>query len=448
MNNKKVVIIGSGYQGLIAASLMALNGISVHVVELANDADYAEIMPGFRTGPCTHIPVTLPYAVVDALALEAHGLDVSTLKSIMTSVYSNDADGFDVTENPFTNLPFLDSLAYLETALQELEFSRPPYKEKAWRDTWGTFELGRLLANTSPETQKIFSDSTAMSLHGLLEHLNLPQHEKAMLSALALMGSRTDPTAKGSACALIPAYTAFNHVQNAYTVTGSLHELVKVLKQAAMTYGAQFAEGQVLSAVHTRDGQIESVELDGGEKLTADHFVLDTDPVHFFSQYVDSAALPPAFKTRISPDQFLKETVHIKMAVSALPQFTALAHRDDAQDILLGQIFIAPDPSYITDARGDMKKDGGAQLPVISMIIPSVKHDSLAESEGHSISIMAQYFAADLPDDRDTDDAVLLACIQAVDAYAPGFSELVRYGQVIRGASLVETHSQFGQPQK
>lgn len=446
MSNHKVVIIGSGYQGLIAAGLLAKAGVSVQVVETQINNDYAEFLRGYRTGPCTHLPVTLPYAVVDALSLESHGLDVTTLKPQIFAPHSNDEGGFTVTDNPFVNLPFFDSLAYLETALQQLEYSRPPYKEKAWRDTWGTFELGRLLANSSAETQKIFADSAAMSLQGLLDRVDMPQLEKSIIESLAVLGSRTDPVVKGSACAIISAFAAFNATRESYTLTGSLHEVIKALKQSAMTFGVQFVEGQVLSSVTVKDGAIESVTLDGGETITANYFVTDCDPVNFFDSYIDASVVPPAFKTRLSKDQFLKETVHLKMAVTQLPRFRCLHARTDVEDMLSGQIIIAPDPSYIADARADMKKDGGSQLPVISMVIPSLKSRSLAPDGTHSLSIMAQYFSADLPDDKETNDAIILACIQAIDAYAPGFADTIKHCVMTRGMKFVESCSQFGQP--
>jgi len=446
LSNKSIIIINTGYQGLIAAGLMAKAGLSVKIVETDIHDEYGEFTQGYRTGPCAHLPINLPYGIVDELSLEAHGLDVSTLKPRIFCPYSTDQDGFMVMDSPFAHLPFLDSLAYLETALQQLEYSRPPYKEKAWRDTWGTFEMGRLLVNTSPETQQIFVDSSSMSLQGLLERIDLPQYEKAALEAFTLLGSRTDPTVKGSSCILIPAYAAFNTANNAYTISGSLHQLIKILKQAAASFGVQFVEGQVLSSVNVIDGAIESIKMDGGEVSSVDYVVTDCDPVSFFEKYIDPSVIPPAFQTRLARDQFMTETVHLKMAVSGLPRFSCLPDQSAASEILSGQILIAPDPDYIAAARADAKKDGGSQLPVISMIIPSLQEQSLAPEGDHSLSIMAQYFATDLPDDEDTKEAVALACIQTIDVYAPGFSDTVKHCEVTKGPQFVEGYSQFGQP--
>lgn len=442
---QKVIVIGAGFHGLITAGLLAKSGISVQVVE--TDADYyAEFHKGFKTGPCTHLPIILPYHVVDDLALESHGLDLSTLKPTIFCPYGTEKGAYFQTENPFEKLPFHDSLVYLESTLQQLEDARPPYKEKAWRDTWGTFELGRLLASSDDTTQKIFADSASMSLHGLLEKTDLSDGEKGLIGAMALMASRTDPMVKGSACALIPAYAPYNTAGRAYTITGGLHGVMKCLKQAAMSLGVNFVEGQKLTSTEIEGGKIKSLVLDGGENMTADYFVVDSDPVEFFNTYVDPQSFPPAFKSRIAKDQFVKETVHLKLAVSELPKFTCFQNGDDAGKLLSGQIIIAPNVNYLTKARTDMHQDGGSQLPVISMIIPSLDNPSLAFDNRHSISVMAQYFATDLPNDKETKDAIILACIQSIDEYAPGFAEKIVHCEVSHGTDLTKTHSQFGQP--
>lgn len=444
--SNEVVVIGAGYQGLITACLLARSGIAVQVVPIPRDGDYEEFAAGFKTGPCAHSPVTLPYEIAEDLALKSHGLDPAILKPAFFCPYGTDPGIYEVMDNPFHNLPFHSALAQLETTLQQLEYARPPYREKAWRDTWGTFELGRLLADSDEATQQIFADSAGLSLAGLLERIDISQHQKAAVEMLSLMGAKTDPQARGSAAALIPAYAPFNATRESHVLSGGMHNLLKALKQAAMSYGVTFTEGQNLTGLAINSNKIESVDLDGGEKLAADYFVVDCDPVLFFNAFADKDSLPPAFKTRIAPDQFIRETVHIKMALSGLPRFSCIGDDDDPQALLAGQILIAPDPFYIYRARTDMKQDGGAQLPVISMIIPSLTHSSLAPEGMYSASIMAQYFAADLPDDTETREAMILACIQAVEALAPGFGESIRHSEVMPPRRLAETHSQFGQP--
>jgi phytoene dehydrogenase-like protein len=388
----KTIIMGSSVQGLIAASLLGRAGMPVDVVEFPND-DYTEFHEGFKTGPVTHIPFALSYDVVDTLDLESHGLDVTQLKS----------------ENPFQKLPFYDGLKTLLAAFQSLDEMKPAYKEKAWRDAWGTFELGRVLSESDAKTQELFAQSTTLSLKDLMDATDLDDKDKAQIMALCLCGSKTDPSAKGSAASILPAMIPFE--AEAYIIQGSLHTLFKILKQAAMSNGVTFHEGQVIQSIEVTNNNIDTVTLNGGETLTADYYVLDHDPVVVFKDFMGEGSLPPAFRNRVMPTQNLRECARIQLALSSLP------------DGITAYKMIAPTTDYIYQARSDFKKDGGSQLALLS--IANVTQDNLDFApEGHyALDILAHYFDPKLSENDDTREVQVLAVIQALDYAFPGIAD-------------------------
>ena len=394
----KTLVLGSSIQGLIAGALLARVGGTVTLVDFEENP-YDDFAKGYKTGPVTHVPFALSYDVVDQLDLESHELDVASLKG----------------ENPFKQLPFYESLKTLLNAFQSLDNTKPAYNEKAWRDAWGTFELGRVLANCDAATQKLFAHSTTLSLVDLMVASGLGDAVQAQLIALCVCGSKTDPNAKGSAASILPAMAVYEGEH--YVIQGGLDILTKSLKQSAMSYGVSFHEGQVVQSVTCENGAVHSVTMDGGEILTADHYVVDHDPVIVFEKYMKAATLPPAFRNRVTAAQNLRESAQIQLALSEVPAELQNNHN------------VAPSVEYITNARSDLKKDGGSQLAMLSIVNVTDDNSDFCPEGQCAIDILAHYFDPALATDAGARDLQILAVIQALDQAYPGISDKIIHSQ-------------------
>src|SRR6476660_7486426 len=76
-----IIIIGGGHNGLVAAALLAKAGLKTLVLErtdrIGGCARTTELAPGFKVPTLTHAAAIDP-AIVRALALVAHGLEIVT----------------------------------------------------------------------------------------------------------------------------------------------------------------------------------------------------------------------------------------------------------------------------------------------------------------------------------------------------------------------------------
>ena len=229
------------------------------------------------------------------LALESHGLEIPK----------------EQLKNPFKKLPFYDGLKTLVDMFQSLEDTRPDYKEKAWRDAWGTFEIGRVLSEYDTDIQNLFAQSSTLSLIDLVNASELDDAEQAEIIAICTLGSKTDPSAQGSAAAILPAIAIFEQKNCSYFY-GSGYNLVTALKQASLSNNVTIITEQHVESIEAEGKIITNVTLNGGDMLNADHYVLDYDPVTLFKQYLNNYSILPAFKNRIIPKQNVKECIRAR----------------------------------------------------------------------------------------------------------------------------------------
>jgi hypothetical protein len=190
--------------------------------------------------------------------------------------------------------------------------------------------------------------------------------------------------------------------------------LKTALTASAKQSGAKIIEGQYIHHLKTEGMEIQSVMMNGGEELTGDKFMLDHDPVWFFRDYLKGIKLSPAFKNRIIPKQNTKECARAVVALSSMPDQSIV----DKLNTITG--------NDITTARNDLKKEGGAQMPVLSVV--AITHNGV-----DMIDILAHYFDPTLEDTTPVIDAIKRALGADIES-------------LITSITLQPTPSQCGNP--
>ena len=99
-------------------------------------------------------------------------------------------------------------------------------------------------------------------------------------------------------------------------------------------------------------------------------------PKLLYQHLVDAAALPADFVEAISRTKYGSGTFRINVALSELPDFSALPGATPQPHHASGITF-APSLAYMDRAWHDAVADGYSREPVVEMLIPSVVDDSL-----------------------------------------------------------------------
>jgi phytoene dehydrogenase-like protein len=341
-----------------------------------------------------------------------------------------------------TFMAFSDEVHTLAAILEQVADGLPPYTQDGWKDLWGVFETGRLLAEGGEAAQLMFARLINGSLETAVSEMFESPAVRAFLSVQATMTSMTVPTRKGSAASLIQYMLSLGghrpYRGDWQPLRGSLHHYLRALTQGAIDRDVAFFPGQVVTALTSVDDRITAINFNEGDPIEAGVIIADLNPLTLFDQLIGPNKTPSDLATRLNPLRQGGGFVRLKVSLTDLPKFTAI-NEGKAENFLAGEILVAPTPEYINTARLDAKSEGGSHRPVISMVIPSLTSNELAPSGKHVASIIAQYYEPGLPNDADNWGAIADSVYGALEAVAPGFTKLVDTAAVYMGDNMTRT---------
>jgi phytoene dehydrogenase-like protein len=162
----------------------------------------------------------------------------------------------------------------------------------------------------------------------------------------------------------------------------------------------------------------------------------NVNPKLLYTRLLPQDSLPAAFLQRIRRWRCASGTFRINVALSKLPQFTALPQPGDHHT---AGIILAPSLAYMDRAYHDARSFGWSREPIIEMLIPSTLDDGLAPAGAHVASLFCQHVAPELPDGSSWDqhrDEVADLMLETVDRYAPGFAASVVGRQILTPLDL------------
>jgi phytoene dehydrogenase-like protein len=207
--------------------------------------------------------------------------------------------------------------------------------------------------------------------------------------------------------------------------------------------GVEILTDAPVAKVLVENGKATGIALEDGRHIMAPIVASNLNPSLLFGKLVDQADQPADFRTAIAGYRNGSGSFRMNVALSELPDFTALPGTLEAEHHRSG-VVIAPSLDYMDRAYLDAKAYGWSRHPIIEILIPSTLDDSLAPPGQHVASLFCQQFAPELPNGTSWDDMRELAAatiINTIDGYAPNFKASV-LGKMI--LSPMDLERKFG----
>jgi phytoene dehydrogenase-like protein len=224
--------------------------------------------------------------------------------------------------------------------------------------------------------------------------------------------------------------------------------LAEALASAARACGAEIRTGAEVSAVTIDGERTTGVALTSGQEIGAPAVASGADARQTLLRLVDPEELGPTLVWRASNIRMPGCAAKVNLALSARPRFVGEGESGEER------IVIAPGIDYLERGADAAKYGRVSAEPYLEATIPSLVDPTLAPEGQHVMSVIAQWAphrlrAGSWDVEREgLGDLV----VKAMEAYAPGLSDLITARQVLtpvdleRDFGLTGGHVLHGEP--
>ncbi len=458
------IIIGAGHNGLVTAAYLARAGWKVLVLErrhvLGGACTTEETFPGFKVSTAAYVNSLFRKEIIQELRLADHGF---ALLERLPSSFTPFPDGRyllmggdrALTLREIAKFSARDAENYpkYEAMLERIaDIIEPTLLQRPANllrpgigDLWNLFKLGRSFQKLGVAASEALEVLTGPA-RPILDRWFESEQLKGTLATDAIIGAFAAPSMPGT------AYVLFHHVMGetngkrgvwAY-VKGGMGALSNAIASAARSRGAEIRTEAPVARILARDGAVQGVVLASGEEIRARVVASNADANVTFNKLLDPRLLPPDFAEAINRISYDSASLKINVALSAVPNFTALPGGPGPQH--RGTIHICPDQDTIERAYDDARYGAPSRRPVLECTLASVVDPSVAPPGQHLMSMFVQYAPYKLKEGNwdDLKEGFADRCFDILEEYAPGFKQTVLARQVLSPLDLERTFNLTG----
>src|SRR5437773_7269988 len=338
----KIIVIGAGQNGLVAAAYLAKAGLKPVVLErreiVGGGCITEEIHPGFRCSTLTSSTGPLLPRIIKDLQLERHGL--AAFKPSVR-VFAPNTNGHSVciyedakrTADSLTKVSakdtkaypdFLTSFARIGRALAPLLTMTPPSIDApSKRELWNLAGLGLKVRGLGRKDEYRLLRYGPMAVADLAAEWFETEPLRAVIAARGIFGAFAGPWSAGtSAPLLLQAAFSGSAIAPTIFVKGGMGALTQALAKAATAAGAEIRTNAEVKSIEVKEDRVAGVVLTNDESIPAWTVVSNGDPGVTFTKLLDYAAVTPSFRTRAQNYRAHGVVAMAHLALSSLPQFS------------------------------------------------------------------------------------------------------------------------------
>src|SRR5438105_480497 len=439
---RDVVIIGGGHNGLVTAFYLAEAGFKPLVLErreiVGGAAITEEFHPGFKCSTLSHSAGPLRPEIIRDMELAQHGLKLIT-PEIGAAALSPDGralvlyDDTRRTAQEISKFSQKDAVGYPEfqQSLQKigrvigeaLKLAPPNIDDTSKGDLWGILQTGRSLRKLGKKDLYRVLRWGPMAVADLVAEFFETELLRATVAAHGIFGTFLGPWSAGSSLVLLIRGAGDPHpAGSAWFAAGGMGAVTQAMAAAAKKAGAEIRTSAGVAEIRVKDGAANGVVLATGEEISARAVISNADPKRTLLKLVDPTHLAPDFVMKLQHYRMSGTVAKMNLALSALPNFTAL--KNGKSDALHGRIHIGPEIDYLERAFDDSKYGNFSQHPYLEVTIPSLTDPSLAPAGHHVMSIYVQYAPFKLKDSNweSRRGAFGDTVVKTLSEYAPGLA--------------------------
>lgn len=450
-----VAVVGAGHNGLVTAAYLARAGLTVVVLEAQDRVGGAcvseETWPGFQVSTAAYVVSLFRPEIVRDLDLARHGYRVLRRDP---SSFTPLPDGRSLLLGPdpalnrrevarfsardAERLPGYEAmLDRVARAIEPTLLETPPALSTRPRDLWRLARLGWRFLRLGPDAARAAELLTGAA-RPILDRWFESDALKATLATDAIIGTAASPSTPGT------AYVLFHHVMGEVDgargvwgyVQGGMGRLSEALAAAARVHGAEIRTGAPVARIRMGPGGADGVVLADGTEISARRVASSADATVTLLGLVGAERLAPEIVSTVRAIDYASGSMKINLALSALPEFTALPGAPGPQH--RGTIHVAPSLDYLEAAFDDARRGAPSAEPILEVTIPSAVDPSVAPAGRHLMQIFVQYAPYRLRSGSwdEVKERFADRCLAVLERYAPGVTRAVIARQVLSPVDL------------
>ncbi len=452
MDERHVVVLGGGHNGLICAAYLARAGARVTLLErrdiLGGACVTEELWPGYRISRAAYVLSLFRPRIVKELELDRFGLKLLPRNPSSLTLLPEERSlvlGADRAQNldEIARFSSRDAAIFpryeglLERVAKALEPTLdapppewPPLRFRDLEAWWLSARAALALRGDLPRAARLLLGPARDMLEEYFESDAL----RVTLATDAVIGAFASPSTPGT------GYVLFHHVMGSVSgsrgvwayVQGGMGGLADALAGAARAAGVELRTGAEVARIRTRQRSAAGVVLSNGDELEADAVVSSADLAKTFALLDEPSLLPDEFARSVGGIDYRSPVVKMNLALRELPRFRC---RDRDVVPLAGTVHIGPpDLDGIERAFEQARAGMVSEQPMVELTIPSVLDDSLAPAERHVASVFAQYapvMASDDPAWPDVRTRMRDRILAGIESVAPGFIDSIEHEETL-----------------
>ena len=420
-----------------------------------------EFSPGFKASTCAGGAGYLSDKVVADLKLAAHGLEIAPADAL---VFVPQPDGSSLTlwrdtaksVQEIEKFSSADAAAYprfvaamrpmAEAVESLLRITPPDLPDVGWEDLASARTMAGPVWKIGRKQISQFLKTLPMPVADLLDEWFESDVVKGAIASSAVRDITWGPRESGTAYTLLYNWALSNTglFRSSGGMKGGMGAITGTLAKAAAAFGAEIRTSSPVSDILLEAGRAVGVRLASGETLRANTIVSSADPRTTFTRLLNPSVLDLSVVRNTRNIKYRGSAARVHLALSGLPEFTALAGADPRA--LEGSVQIAPNMNYIQRAYDCTKYGEWAPHPYLDIEIPTLMDPSLAPAGQHVMSITAKYapYALRSGSWEDQRESFGEAVLSALEVYAPKIRDAVIHQETLVPTDLEE---RFGLPE-
>ena len=359
------IIIGAGHNGLTCAAYLGMAGLRVRVFERRGVVGSAcvteEFHPGFRNSTVAYTVGVLQPKIIRDSNLYEYGLRIVE-RRVQNFLPLPDGryllTGAGRTEHEIAKFNAKDAARYpvyqseigrVVAVLRDLVLIAPPTLvtgdlSETVRELAKFAAIGKRLwqANSLRAAVQLLRRSAGEMLDSWFESDSI----EAVLGFDAVVGNLASPYTAGSAYVLLHhALGELNGKSGIWgCAIGGMGAITQAMACVAVKHGARIDVGSEIREVIVEGDRAVGVVLQDGTSVRARAVIANVNPQYLFQSLLPREAVPPAMAARMKVWKAGSGTFRMNLALSKLPDFTALPGPGDHHT---AGIILAPTLSYI-----------------------------------------------------------------------------------------------------